>query len=61
LLLKFKGIRVVTRYKRTTETEEYPKYLAIYEFESQKAFDEAYEPSPEIAAAQAESKKTWKR
>ncbi len=52
LLLKFKGITEVTRYKLMTETEEYPKYLAIYTFESQSAF-EAYETSPELAAALA--------
>ena len=59
LLLKFKGITEVTRYKLMNETEEYPKYLAIYKFESQSTL-EAYETSPELVAALAELKETWK-
>jgi len=59
LLLKFKGIKGVTRYKIINETEEYPTYLTIYEFESQKAY-EAYETSPELAAAREEMTETWK-
>lgn len=59
LLLKFKGIKEVTRYKAIYETEEYPKYLTIYKFESQKAY-EAYETSPELAAAREEMRETWK-
>ncbi len=60
LLLKFKGLKKATRYKIIYETEKYPKYLAIYEFESRKAF-EAYETSPELAAAsKEESTETWK-
>ena len=60
LLLKFKGLKKATRYKIIYETEEYPKYLAIYEFESQEAF-EAYETSSELAAAiKEEHEETWK-
>lgn len=59
LLLKFKGIKGVTRYKIIHETEEYPKYLTIYKFESQNAY-EAYETSPELAAAREEMRETWK-
>ena len=60
MLLKFKGLRKVTRYKRIYENEKYPKYLAIYEFDSQKAF-EAYEVSPELAAASKEEHEvTWR-
>ncbi len=59
LLLKFKGITEATRYRLINETEEYPKYLAIYKLESQSAF-EAYETSPELVAALAELKETWK-
>lgn len=59
LLLKFQGIKEVTRYKIVNETEEYPTYLTIYNFESQKAY-EAYETSPELAAAREEMRETWK-
>lgn len=59
LLLKFKGMKKVTRYKIIYETEEYPKYLAMYKFESQKAYEE-YETSPELAAAREEQRETWK-
>ena len=58
MLLKFKGITEVTRYKIIGKSPEYPKYMAIYEFESQSAF-EAYQTSPELAAAREEMKGTW--
>ncbi len=59
LLLRFKGLRAVTRYKITGEAEEYPKYLTIYKFDSQEAY-QAYETSPELAAAREEMRETWK-
>ena len=59
MLLKFKGITEVTRYKIINESEEYPKYLAIYEFENQNAF-EAFQTSPELTAVREESRETWK-
>ena len=59
MLLKSKGLIEVTRYKVITETGEYPEYLTIYDFESQKAL-EAYETGPDLAAARDESKETWK-
>ena len=59
LLLKFKGMKGVTRYKIVKETEEYPTYLTIYNFESQEAY-EAYTNSPEYAAAREEMNETWK-
>ncbi len=59
LLLKFKGIKEVIRYKIINETEEYPTYLTVYEFESQKAY-EAFTTSPEYAAAREEMSETWK-
>ncbi len=59
LLFKFKGMTEVTRYKLLKETDEYPRYLAIYKFESRKAYLE-YEISPELAAAREEMKETWK-
>ena len=59
MLLKFKGLKGVTRYKTIYETEEYPKYLTIFTFASQKAY-EAYETGSELAAAREETKETWK-
>jgi len=59
ILFKFKGMKKVTRYKILKETEEYPTYLAIYEFESRKAYEE-YATSPELAAGRAEMQETWK-
>ena len=59
MLLRFKGLKAVTRYKITHEAEEYPNYLAIYKFEGQEAY-EAYETSPELAAAMKETRETWK-
>ena len=59
LLFKFKGMKEVTRYKIINEADEYPKYMAIYKFESEKALKE-YETSPELAAAREEMRGTWK-
>ena len=59
LLFKFKGMKKVTRYKIAKETEEYPSYLTLYEFENRKACEE-YENSSELAAARAEMNETWK-
>jgi len=59
LLLKFRGIKRVARYKLMKEAKEYPKYLAIYEFKSKKDFEE-YTNSPELTAATQELKESWK-
>ena len=59
LLMKFKGLIGVKRYK-LTGGGAYPRHLGIYEFENQAAFD-AYEKSPELATAKAESNETWKQ
>ena len=58
MFLKFKGIKEVTRYKLATEAAGHPKYLAIYEFENQDAF-EAFKTCPELAAAREERDETW--
>lgn len=49
-VLRFKGIKRATRYKITGGDKGYPKFLAIYEFESPQALKE-YETSPVRAAA----------
>jgi uncharacterized protein (TIGR02118 family) len=59
LLLKFKGLRKVKRCKIVKRAEAYPEYLGIFEFESEQAFTD-YENSPELAAAHAEMRETWK-
>ena len=56
--LKFKGVRRVTRYKILTPDIKSPKYLTVYEFENQKAF-EAFEASPERAEAMKDINETW--
>ncbi len=58
MLLKFKGMTKVTRYKVLQKTDEYPSYMVIYEFKDQKAWEE-YEKSPELAAAKKETAETW--
>ena len=49
-LLKFQGLKKVTRYKILRPNEDYPMFLTIYEFESREQF-EAYATSPERTAA----------
>jgi quinol monooxygenase YgiN len=58
MLLKFQGLRAATQYEITRAIDNYPRFLAIYEFEDQKAF-EAFELSPELAAALKEAEETW--
>ncbi|MFC1981314.1 DUF4286 family protein [Chloroflexota bacterium] len=59
MLLKFNGIKGITRYERITKNAEYPLNLFIWEFDSQNAFEE-YETSPELAAAREDVLATWK-
>lgn len=59
LLLKLKGLTEVTRYKIVNDTGEYPRYLTIYKYGSQKTYETAI-TSPEFAAAMDEMKETWK-
>ena len=49
-LLKFKGVKRVTRYRGLHPGGEYPKFLTIYEFNNRQDF-EAYYTSPERATA----------
>ena len=58
MLLKFKGLKGAARYKITSDSGEYPTYLAIYQYESQQAY-EASRHSPELAAALEEMKGSW--
>ena len=65
-LLKFKGVRKVTRFKRIPTDRarpgypdiQYPNYLAIWEFENQQTL-EAFEISPELEEAAGEAREAW--
>jgi len=59
MLLRFKGLKKVTRYKTAEPSSEFPTYLAIYEYPDKKSFDE-FHASKEFADAMAETKQTWK-
>jgi len=59
MLMKFKGMKKVTRYKAAYLPKDYPTYLTIYEFASKADF-EAYSNSPELAEARKEMAETWK-
>jgi heme-degrading monooxygenase HmoA len=56
--MKHKAILGVARYRLAGGSEGQAKYLAVYEFESKDAFD-AFEKSPEFAAAREEMRQTW--
>ena len=66
-LIKFKGMKSVTQYKFMGTAEEkiygdgsaLPKFLTVYEFESQKDFEE-YEASAVLAAAREDALQIFK-
>ncbi len=57
LILKFKKITSVTRYKVVADSEP-AQYVAIYRFKNKADFD-AYLKSPERDAALQEMQETW--
>ena len=65
-LLRFKGVRMVTRYKTLTRFQprqgypdvDYPAYVTIYELENPESV-EAFESSPEFAYAVKDARETW--
>ncbi len=59
MLFKFDGMVGVTRYKLVDGSEGMARYLALYEFKNKAALD-AYQKSPELAAARDEMGQTWK-
>lgn len=59
LLFKHDGMKKVTRYRLAGENPAQAKYIAIYEFEDQAAFD-AFSTSPERTAAMQEMGESWK-
>jgi len=58
-LFQFPGMKKVTRYKILNETNEYPTYLAIWEFESRKAYED-YEKSALLKSERQAMKEVWK-
>jgi uncharacterized protein (TIGR02118 family) len=58
MLMKNKLLKGVTRYKSLSESGKSPRYIAIYKYASAKDF-EAYNKSPELAAALKEMQGTW--
>jgi hypothetical protein len=58
MLMKNPNMKSVTRFKRIGDDPQYPRYLAVYEFDSPESFKE-YNGSPEIAAAVEEIKESW--
>ena len=59
MLMKFKGIKKVTRYKVMDESKEKGKYMAVYEYDSKEDMA-ALNASPEFKAAIEEMNQTWK-
>ena len=64
-LLKFKGLKKATCYRKVTDlpplnptAAEYPGYITVYEFESKQACRD-YETCPERAAAIKDGKTRW--
>jgi len=58
MLLKFKGLLQIDRYKILTANPDQPRYFNIMTFASQQDM-EAYATSPERMAALEEVKKSW--
>ena len=59
MLLKYRGIKKVTRYRMLDDKDKKPKYLAIYEYDDKTAMD-AFPQSPEFKDAIDEMNGTWK-
>ncbi len=58
MLLKYKGMVRVTRYRLLKGPDGHAKYLTVYEFKDQAAMD-AFPQTPECQAATAEMRSTW--
>lgn len=57
-LLKLKMIKSVRRFKLKGEFSDYPKFLAIYEFENLQQYDK-FIKSPEVALARKDIEKIF--
>lgn len=58
LIMKTGEIEEVTRYKRITDDDKYPKYLAVYKLEDREAFAR-YQASPQMLVVREEMKESW--
>jgi len=58
MLMKFKNLLAVARFKILKEKPDYPNYIAIYQFVNRESY-EAYEKSLELAEATAERNASW--
>ena len=58
MLMKFKGVKKVTRYRLIDEKANRPQYLAVYEFDNMKDFAE-FPKSKAFQDAIAEMEGTW--
>jgi antibiotic biosynthesis monooxygenase (ABM) superfamily enzyme len=59
MLMKYKGIKKVTRYRVIGEEEQRPKFIAIYEYDTKDDLD-TLPKTPEFQEAIAEMQETWK-
>lgn len=59
MLMKYKGIKKVTRYKVSEDNAKRPRFLAVYEYDSRKDLD-ALTTNPDFKAAIAEMNESWK-
>jgi uncharacterized protein (TIGR02118 family) len=59
MLLKYKGIKRVTRYKIMEEKQVRPKYITIYEYDTIEDL-RGMMGSPEFKAVREEMEETWK-
>jgi antibiotic biosynthesis monooxygenase (ABM) superfamily enzyme len=59
LLMKYEGIKRVTRYKILDEKKKKPRYIAIYEFDTKEDLN-GLPTSSEFKAAIKEMQETWK-
>jgi len=59
MLMKYKGMKKVTRYKITDEKAKKPRFLAVYEYDTMAAY-KALNDSQEFKDAIAEMNETWK-
>ena len=69
MLLKFPGLRKVSRGEITKRNDAYPGFLTVFEFEDEKAFtmylksqelDEAHKDSTERSAKKKDREGKWR-
>jgi|GEM_PF-850722 len=59
MMMKYDGLKKASRYQLMGESNDHSKYLAFYEYESEKAQADI-NGSPEFAAAIEEMQESWK-